>query len=185
MDLIAHFRRMARNNAWSNHRLLTACGALSPEDYGAKRVSFFPSIAATLNHILLVDLYYLDALEGSTLGYAYFSAWQERPGFPTLAAEQRATDRRLIAFCDALTPEDAGRMIGIDRGPKGIDRETIGDTLSHLFVHQIHHRGQVHAMLAGTPVAPPQLDEYFLVFDAASRAPDLLALGIEGPEAIQ
>jgi uncharacterized damage-inducible protein DinB len=185
MDLVAHFRRMARNNAWSNHRLLSACGALSPEAYRAKRVSFFPSIAATLNHILLVDLYYLDALEGGSLGYACVSAWQDRPDFSALAVEQRATDRRLMAFCDALTSEDVGRVIGIDRGPKGIDRETIGDTLSHLFVHQIHHRGQVHAMLAGTPVPPPQLDEYFLVFDAASRAPDLQALGIEGPEAIR
>jgi uncharacterized damage-inducible protein DinB len=185
MDLVAHFRRMARNNAWSNYRLLTACGALSADDYRAARVSFFPSIAATLNHILLIDLYYLDALEGSALGYSCLSTWHDRPDFAALAAEQRATDRRLIAYCDALAPEDLGHMIGIDRGPKTIDRETVGDTLSHLFLHQIHHRGQVHAMLAGTPVPPPQLDEYFLVFDAASRVPDLLALGIEGPEAIQ
>jgi uncharacterized damage-inducible protein DinB len=185
MDLIAHFRRMARNNAWSNHRLLAACGALSAEQYHATRVSFFPSIAATLNHILLVDLYYLDALEGSTLGYSCISAWQDRSDFSALAAEQRATDRRLVAFCDALRPENLECMIGIDRGPQGIDRETIADTLSHLCVHQIHHRGQVHAMLAGTSVPPPQLDEYFLVFDAASRAPDLHALGIEGPEAIR
>jgi uncharacterized damage-inducible protein DinB len=184
MDLVVHFRRMARNNAWSNHRLLTACGALSAAEYRATRVSFFPSIAATLNHILLVDLYYLDALEGSALGYSCLSAWRDRLDFSALAPEQRAADRRLMAFCDALTSEDVGRVIGIDRGPKGIDRETIGDTLSHLFVHQIHHRGQVHAMLAGTAVPPPQLDEYFLVFDAASRAPDLQALGIEGPEVI-
>jgi uncharacterized damage-inducible protein DinB len=185
MELVAHFRRMARNNAWSNHRLLTACGALSPDDYHATRVSFFPSIAATLNHILLVDLYYLDALEGSTLGYSCVGAWQDRPDFAALAADQRATDRRLMAFCDAQSPENLKRMIGIDRGPLGIDRETISDTLSHIFVHQIHHRGQVHAMLAGTSVPPPQLDEYFLAFDAPSRGPDLQALGLEGPEAIQ
>ena len=40
-------------------------------------------------------------------------------------------------------------------------------------------------MLAGTSIPPPQLDEYFLVFDAARRGPDLRALGIEGPDAIQ
>ena len=44
-------------------------------------------------------------------------------------------------------------------------KETIGNTLLHLFQHQIHHRGQAHAMLAGTSVAPPQLDEFFLEFD--------------------
>jgi uncharacterized damage-inducible protein DinB len=39
-------------------------------------------------------------------------------------------------------------------------------------VHQIHHRGQAHAMLAGTSVAPPQLDEFFLDYDASRREND-------------
>jgi uncharacterized damage-inducible protein DinB len=30
--------------------------------------------------------------------------------------------------------------------------------LAHLFNHQAHHRGQAHAMLASTEVAPPTLD---------------------------
>jgi hypothetical protein len=33
--------------------------------------------------------------------------------------------------------------------------------LMHLFQHQIHHRGQAHAMLSATAVRPPQLDEFF------------------------
>jgi uncharacterized damage-inducible protein DinB len=40
----------------------------------------------------------------------------------------------------------------------------------HLFQHQIHHRGQVHAMLAGTHVAPPPLDEFYCAGDASLRA---------------
>jgi hypothetical protein len=50
--------------------------------------------------------------------------------------------------------------------------------LAHLFQHDIHHRGQVHAMLAGTAVAPPQLDEFFLAQDADLRAEDLRAMGL-------
>ena len=182
MDLVTHFRRMARNNAWSNWRLHGACSRLSPEEFQATRTSFFPSLRETLDHILLVDLYYLDALEGGRLGYAHFAARQPLQEFRVIRTDQIATDQRLIGFCDRLTHEELERIISIDRGPKGIDRETVADTLTHLFVHQIHHRGQVHAMLAGTPVDPPQLDEYFLQFDAVSRAPDLEALGIEGPE---
>jgi len=41
----------------------------------------------------------------------------------------------------------------------------------------IHHRGQAHAMLAGTSIAPPQLDEFFCVGDAALRATDFRELG--------
>ncbi|HQZ45817.1 MAG TPA: DinB family protein, partial [Usitatibacteraceae bacterium] len=49
--------------------------------------------------------------------------------------------------------------------------------LAHVFEHQIHHRGQVHAMLAGTPVAPPQLDEFFCANEADLRAADFAELG--------
>jgi hypothetical protein len=39
-------------------------------------------------------------------------------------------------------------------------------------------------MLAGTSIKPPQLDEYFLQYDADRRAEDLATLGLEGPEAV-
>ena len=35
-----HFQAMARNNAWSNHRLLKACRELTQDEFEAKRVSF-------------------------------------------------------------------------------------------------------------------------------------------------
>ena len=182
MDLTAHFRRMARNNAWSNYRLLDACGRLSREEFQAHRTSFFPSIQATLDHILMIDVYYLDALENGRLGYARLETWQPRMELAAVRMGQIAIDQRLIGFCDRLTVDELDRVIGIDRGPDGIDHETVGDTLSHLFVHQVHHRGQVHAMLSGSSISPPQLDEYFLRYDTISRAPDLDTLGIEGPE---
>ncbi|MGE8940998.1 DinB family protein [Leptospira interrogans] len=184
MDLTTHFRRMARNNAWSNYRLLDACGQLAPDDFRAGRTGFFPSIQATLDHILMIDVYYLDALEGGRLGYAQLETWKPRTDFPVVRMAQIAIDQRLIGFCDRLTANELDRIIDIDRGPDGIDRETVGDTLSHLFVHQVHHRGQAHAMLSGSPIAPPQLDEYFLKYDTVSRAPDLDTLGIEGPELV-
>jgi uncharacterized damage-inducible protein DinB len=49
--------------------------------------------------------------------------------------------------------------------------------LAHLFMHQTHHRGQAHAMLAGTRVKPPQLDEFLMPSDAPFRVPDMAALG--------
>jgi uncharacterized damage-inducible protein DinB len=49
--------------------------------------------------------------------------------------------------------------------------------LMHLFNHQVHHRGQAHAMLAGTAVKPPQLDEFMMPSEFALRSDDLAALG--------
>jgi hypothetical protein len=49
--------------------------------------------------------------------------------------------------------------------------------LLHLFQHQIHHRGQAHAMLSGTSGPPPQLDEFFAVGEAPLRAFEFAQLG--------
>ena len=51
------------------------------------------------------------------------------------------------------------------------------DLLSHLFQHRTHHRGQVHGLLSGTSVAPPQLDEFIVGDDALARAEDMARLG--------
>jgi uncharacterized damage-inducible protein DinB len=49
--------------------------------------------------------------------------------------------------------------------------------LMHLFQHQIHHRGQAHAMLSATAVKPPQLDEFFSIAEAPLRAAEFASLG--------
>jgi uncharacterized damage-inducible protein DinB len=179
-SLAEHLCGMARNNAWANHRLLEACAKLSEAEYRARRVSFFPSIELTLNHILSVDWYYLDALDNGGERWRELYALRDVPcaTFALLRREQDAADRRLIAFCDGLADDRLEEIVILNRPGEQRYRERTQDVLAHLFQHDIHHRGQVHAMLAGTAVAPPQLDEFFLAQDAALRAGDLRAMGM-------
>jgi uncharacterized damage-inducible protein DinB len=171
--LVRHVRAMARNNAWANDRLLEACSALDAAAFSAPRTSFFPSLRATLNHNHAVDLFYLDALEEGGRGLGVFEPAPDFADPAALRAAQAAADARLIGFCDALAAADLDRRVVTDRGG---DRPTerIDAVLAHLFQHQIHHRGQAHAMLAGTEVSPPQLDEFFLDWD---RYPTVAARG--------
>jgi uncharacterized damage-inducible protein DinB len=177
--LAGHFGAMARNNAWSNHRLHKACAELSEIEYRAERVSFFPSIPLTLSHILTVDWYYLDALEKGGRGYAVFEKDEPYDTLTELTAAQLASDRRLLALCDKLDDRSVTAPVILDRGAAGLFEETAAAVLTHLFVHQIHHRGQVHAMLAGTSVKPPQLDEFFLEQDAPLRREESRALALD------
>ena len=174
---VEHVRAMARNNAWSNLRLHRACAQLSETDYKAARTSFFPSIHLTLNHILVVDRKYLDRLEGLEQAYADPDD-EPYADLPALTSAQRETDARLFGFCDSLEPVDLDREVKLHR-LDGVKIDRTGAVLSHLFVHQIHHRGQAHAMLSGTSAAPPQLDEFFLAEDAPRRRDELRALGLD------
>ena len=176
-SLVGTFRAMAYNNAWANHRLLGACAGLTQAEFDATRTSFFPSLKATLNHILVIDWFYVDGLEGGTLGPA---AWRDPTPCATVAALQRAqatVDRRLIAVCAALTETALSGDAHVHRGDGRIQVERRDRLLLHLFQHQTHHRGQAHAMLAGTGVKPPQLDEFFAAGEAPLRAAELAALG--------
>jgi uncharacterized damage-inducible protein DinB len=176
-----HLLAQAYNNAWANHRLLKACGRLSPEDLAAPRIGFFPSIIHTLNHILTVDWLYISALEGNCVGAAAFEPEIPFPIFADLEREQRAADRRLIDHCHSLDAETLTAQVRIPRKTH-VQVETADRVLLHLFQHQIHHRGQVHAMLSGTSVAPPQLDEFFLADEESLRRQDLAELGIAEAE---
>ncbi len=175
MDLLGHFRGMARNNAWSNYRLIEALKGLPPGGLDAPRVSFFPSLKLTLHHILIVDWYYIDAVEESGRGRSVFRPVEDFPTLSDLARAQMDSDQKLVRLCDRLTEPDLDRLVELKR-EQPVPPERIGHVLAHLFVHQIHHRGQVHAMLSGTSVAPPQLDEFFLVGDSPLNHAELTIL---------
>lgn len=182
--MLAHYLLTgAYNNGWANHRLLKACCRLSQEEFDAPRTGFFPSIKATLNHILTVDWFYIDALEREARGDAphsdYLKFFEPEQPFAScleLWREQAASDRRLIAYCAQLREPDLNRCVTIQRTGH-IQRDTRTRLLAHLFQHQIHHRGQAHSMLSATSVEPPQLDEFFSEGERDLRAPDFAELG--------
>lgn len=159
---VGWFRDMATNNAWANERLYAACAQLTAEELAAPRTGFFPSIVRTLAHIAVVDDYYLDGLERGGRGRAIFDGIPAlEASFDATRALQRTADERLVALLRAADDATLERAVTLARR-EGPQEDRAGDILLHLFQHQVHHRGQVHAMLSGTRVAPPALDEFFL-----------------------
>ncbi len=168
----------ARQNLWANDRLYAACARLSDAERRAPRTSFFGSIQRTLAHVYVVDAYYVGTLVDGAAARPGDDAEDEYDDFVALRAAQSASDRRLVAYCETLGPERLGAAVVLAGEGDERFRERLVDVLPHLFQHQIHHRGQVHAMLSGTSVPPPQLDEYILARDAPLRAAELQRLGL-------
>jgi uncharacterized damage-inducible protein DinB len=146
-------------------------------------VSFFPSIKATLNHIVTVDWFYIEMLERSRAGLPahanpgrHFEPEEPFADCGALSMAQHESDRRLIAYCEALDDSHLDDPVATLRA-KGPVTDRVRRILAHLFEHQIHHRGQAHAMLAGTRVKPPQLDEFFCTGEAHLRVADFAELG--------
>jgi len=177
MQLLAFLVTQVHANRLANHRLHEAMRSLSSEEFLATRTSFFPSLAETLQHILEVDLYYLSALHGEPDMARH---WTETPQHRTvadMAAAQAVADARFIAHVGSLAAAALDDVVEMQRGEGRIQRDRRGNVIAHLLNHQVHHRGQAHAMLAGTSVKPPQLDEFLMPSEAHLRRADVAALG--------
>ncbi len=101
---------MARYNAWANQRLYAACAALPPQDYHAARPSFFGSIHATLNHILVADSIWMGRFTGNPPPGVTRLDQILHADFTSLQAARMAKDAEIIAFCDALTETDIAEL---------------------------------------------------------------------------
>ena len=179
-ELLRYLRIQAHANRLANHRLHGAMAALPAAELHAPRVSFFPSLMATLQHILAVDVYYIAALHGEVDMVAQYKGLVPHESLATLAPAQAAADQRLIRFCEALDPAGLDAEVQMQRSAtlnERVQRDRVQHVLAHLLNHQVHHRGQVHAMLAGTAVKPPQLDEFMMPSEAHLRTADMAALG--------
>lgn len=175
-DPLRVFRKLALANRLANARLHRACATLPADELTKPRPAFFDSIQATLNHILLVDRFYLNALEGQRLNRALLDEARACPDLPILTAWQATSDARLISHVESLTPETLTAIVTVDRGER-VQHDRRDDLLSHVFQHQTHHRGQVHGMLSATAIPPPQLDEFIVGDDHAARTDDMTLLG--------
>src|SRR6185295_6253099 len=121
--------------------------------------------------------YYIDALAGLDALRRYSEPDPDFADARSMREAQTASDCRLIAFCERQTDESLARDCVLPRPNRQPPPTRTAFVLAHLFQHQIHHRGQAHAMLSSTHVKPPQLDEFYSVAEAPLRASEFAALG--------
>jgi uncharacterized damage-inducible protein DinB len=171
LSIQAHANRLA------NRRLQAALANLSTSELHSKRTSFFPTIIGTLNHLLAVDRYYIAALHAEPDMESSYRRFAPHDELNSYASAQDASDLKLVAFCDKLDDAGANAVVHMLHGEDPTKSDLACLVLNHLFMHQTHHRGQVHSMLSGTHVKPPQLDEFILRIDAPFRVADMSSLG--------
>jgi uncharacterized damage-inducible protein DinB len=140
---------MAAYNRWANGLVYDAAAALSAEELHHHTGAFFGSIFGTLSHLLTADRVWLNRFTGQGPRPA---ALDERPfsTFGELRAARGIEDARIIAYVDGLSEEDLERQISYTPlSSPGLVQHRLRPALNHMFNHQTHHRGQVHAGLTG------------------------------------
>jgi uncharacterized damage-inducible protein DinB len=155
---------LARYNAWQNASLIAAAETLDEAARQADRGAFFGSIAGTFSHLLFGDLVWMSRFDG---GGAPAGGIAASPGmFPDWAEWRRlrgATDARIAAWAGGLTTAALEGDLRWFSGALG--RELTRPRalcVLHMFNHQTHHRGQIHAMLTAAGARPGDTDLVFM-----------------------
>lgn len=155
---LSYYAMMADYNRWMNRNLYAVC-ALMPDAVRRQECGiFFRSIHGTLNHLLYGDRSWLGRFTGepfevTVIGQELYSDFAE------LQAEREATDERIIAWAQTLTPEWLQSPFSYTSNVDGKTRVLPAWTLVvHLFNHQTHHRGQITTLLSQLGYDAPVTD---------------------------
>ena len=158
---------MARYNAWQNRQLTDLLEALAATDLTRDRGAFFGSILGTINHLLWGDQIWMSRFDG---GAAPTAGIPESAGMlPTLGtwdAERFRMDGRIRRWAQALNNVDLQGDLTWYSGAMGREvTRPLALCVVHMFNHQTHHRGQVHAMLTAAGSSAPVSDLFFMPED--------------------
>lgn len=156
---------MAAYNAEMNRRVYAAAGRLDDAARRAGRGAFFGSIHATLSHLLWADRMWMSRMDGwdrPPVGIAGSTALF--PDFPAMAAARAQDDARLADWAGRLTPDWLAGQLTWFSGATGREMtKPRALVVAHVFNHQTHHRGQVHAMLTAAGEATGDTDLPFIL----------------------
>jgi uncharacterized damage-inducible protein DinB len=158
-------RTMASYNSWQNENLYSAASGLAAEDRRADRGAFFGSIFATLNHLLWGDRIWMARLaDGNQPGATDIAgSVDECANWDELTAARTAMDAIIKAWSHTVTTADLSADLSWFSG--AIDAQVSKPkwfVVTHVFNHQTHHRGQVHAMLTAAGARPNDTDLFIL-----------------------
>jgi uncharacterized damage-inducible protein DinB len=156
--MVPLFNMLAAYNGWANRRLYAAAAELPDDEYRADRGAFFKSVHGTLNHLLVADRIWMKRFTGQGDAPGRLDAILFE-NLSDLRQAREAEDARISAYIDGLDDAALALRFRYRRASTPQEAEQpLAPALLHVFNHQTHHRGQVHAILTGLGREAPALD---------------------------
>ncbi len=169
MNPHTHFATLARYNRWATDRLLDAVVALDDEAYRRDVGLFFKSIHGTLNHLLVGEhhLWLRRFAEGVSPRVTLDE--EVEPDRPRLADRLREGAARWQPLIESWPAERFDGTLGYTTTRGVAVSLPFAATLTHVFNHGTHHRGQITAALTVLGEPSPELDLVYMLQQEPSR----------------
>ncbi len=151
-------RELCRYNMYIRPAYVDAVLSLGWEEASKNRGASFGSLKNILLHIWEVELWHLHYVAAGRAADA--PDWGEYEQFDTLdkfLEARELVEPRMAALLDGLTDADLARQITYERpGDTPIDY-SLGQVLVHVATEEVHHRGELIALLWQLDREPPPM----------------------------
>ncbi len=142
-----------------NQRLFDSAAQLSNEELKKDRLAFFKSVLGTLNHIMVGDIIWLKrfAEHSSSKSALSYVSKLDKPDsldamlfndIESLKKEREIIDEVIVQWVKNLTEADISDYISYENMAGKPFKKQFSSLISHLFLHQVHHRGQATTLLS-------------------------------------
>ncbi|MDO5632898.1 MAG: DinB family protein [Paracoccus sp. (in: a-proteobacteria)] len=160
---------MARYNRWQNGSLTAAASEIGQTARRQDRGAFFGSIERTFAHLLWADGTWLARFTDGPMpkgGIAASAA--DITDWDSFLKDRAAQDAAIIDWAAAVDGDWLAKDMTWFSGALGRElTRPRAVCVLHLFNHQTHHRGQIHAMLTAAGARPDDTDLPLMAEDMA------------------
>ena len=169
VDARAHFAALARYNAWATQRLLDAVAAVSDPDYRRDTGLFFKSIHGTLNHLLVGEHLLWFRRFGEGVSPKVGLDEEVEPDRARLAERLLQGAARWQPLIEGWPVERFDGVLSYTTMRGQLATLPFAATLTHVFNHGTHHRGQITAALTALGQPCPELDLVYMLQQEQTR----------------
>ncbi len=148
-------RQLFGYGSWANGRMLAVAEALPSEQFEAAVSSSFPSVGATLAHLIGAEWIWLRRWLGESLPAP---AWAAKPNLAELKVQLAAVESERSSYLAGLSDADLDRVVSY-RSLAGKEYSNVlSDLIRHVVNHSTYHRGQLATQLRQLGHTPPSTD---------------------------
>ena len=163
VSILDQFNLFARYNRLMNRRILEAAAKLSQDDLSRDRGAFFKSVLGTLNHVLVGDIIWLKRFAKHPPSRKLLERIDvcEQPAsldsilcadLESLAAQRAHIDEIIADWIAGLAESDLEDNLVYRNMAGKPQHKPLVSLISHLFLHQVHHRGQATTLISQSGV---------------------------------
>ncbi len=155
-------QELLKYNTWANKRVLDSIAALDSGQFTRSLGGSYPSVQATLTHILWAEWVWLERWQGRSPQELFMP--EEFPSVSALKVRWSQIQASQKAFGESLTAEQLQQVLRYRNRKGEVWEYALWRMLYHLCNHSTYHRGQVTNMIRMLG-APPVATDFLVLWD--------------------